>query len=91
MLNATATALCLQVLSQEPEDHRAVAVPRHDGTPEKIELPGAARHQRLNGKLRGLRSTERSLTRLAATDAPEFHLHQLSLEAKALRSALVPF
>jgi aminoglycoside phosphotransferase (APT) family kinase protein len=34
MLNATATAyVCLQVLSQEPEDHHAVAVSCHDDTP----------------------------------------------------------
>src|SRR5215831_947375 len=52
MLNATATALCLQVLSLEPEDHRAVAVPRHGGTPDKTRNSAQARQPRLNAKLR---------------------------------------
>jgi hypothetical protein len=52
MLNATATALDLQVLWKEPEDHHAVAVPRHDGTPGKIRNPGQTGQLRLNGKLR---------------------------------------
>jgi hypothetical protein len=51
MLNATATALDLQVLWKEPEDHHAVAVPRHDGTPGKIRNPGQTGQLRLNGKL----------------------------------------
>ena len=34
--------LCLQVLSQEPEDHRAVAVSAHGDTPDKISNLGQA-------------------------------------------------
>jgi hypothetical protein len=55
MLNATATALDLHVLWKEPEDHHAVAVPRHGGTPGKIRNPGQTGQPRLNGKLRPFR------------------------------------
>jgi hypothetical protein len=61
MLNATATALDLQVLWKEPEDHHAVAVPRHDGTPGKIRNPGQTGQLRLNGKLRSLLKKARTL------------------------------
>jgi len=43
--------MCLQVLSQEPEDHHAVAVSSHGDTPDKISDPGYAGHSRLNDKL----------------------------------------
>src|SRR6266851_635092 len=44
--------MCLQVLSQEPEDHHAVAVSSHGDTPDKISDPDYAGHSRLNDKLR---------------------------------------
>jgi hypothetical protein len=44
--------LCLQVLSKEPEDHHAVAVPRHDGTPDNTGNLVQAEQPRLNAKVR---------------------------------------
>src|SRR5262245_48369711 len=72
MLNATATALCLQVLSLEPEDHRAVAVPRHGGTPDKTRNSAQARQPRLNAKLRapGNRTAGLAAAVLASTPPP---------------------
>ena len=54
--------LCLQVLSLEPEDHHAVAVPRHGGTPDKIGNPVKAGLPRLDAKLKSRDSA--GLTRL---------------------------
>jgi hypothetical protein len=50
-MKATATALRLQVLWKEPEDHQAVAVSCHHDTPDTTSNSGQPRQHGLNIKL----------------------------------------
>jgi hypothetical protein len=51
-MKATATALGLQILWKEPEDHEAVAVSCHHDTPDNTSQPGQHKQHGLNNKLR---------------------------------------
>jgi hypothetical protein len=50
-MKATATALGLQILWKEPEDHEAVAVSCHHDTPDNTSQLGQHKQHGLNNKL----------------------------------------
>jgi hypothetical protein len=63
-MKATATALGLQILWKEPEDHEAVAVSCHHDTPDNTSQLGQHKQHGLNNKLmEGLKGHRHPISR----------------------------